>query len=800
MRLARISAALWTAACICLAGLCAFLFWQGAPIQTDLLALLPRTESNPIAERAAAAMAAAGSDRVVFLVSHREPEYAKTAARELASQLRSNGALQNVTDAVPPMDPRRVGNLYSPFRFGLLSETDRLALQRGDLAPEAWLVRRLASPVRLDSAGTLAADPFGLLDGFVLDLPYKHIRLYQDDGLLVAEDPQSPERTHVLVTAELPRSAFDDAIQRPVIAAVASAEAAIQVSHGAQTLRTGAVFYAESARRAASREMDWIGAISLSGIVVLLAATFRSVVPLGLGLLVVGIALVVATSVVLSVHRELHLLTLVFGASLIGEAIDYPIQYFAAHAEAGERWDARRGLVEILPGLTLALLTSVLGYAALMLMPFPAVSQIALFALTGLTSAYVSVVLLLPRLLARPRRRDLAYVIEPARQFAAACRRRVTRRRAWFVAACVITACLPGWMKLHPHDDVRSMATRPPHLLEQEARIRMITGMQASSEFFLVEADTPEEVLQREEALGERLRGLAERRSITYFQAVSAFVPSQRRQSENRDLVRRRLLNDRSGLQRTLDAVGFQPGTAAQLFEAMQASEGRLLEPEGWLASPTARAFRHLWLGKTDRGYASIVVPAGHASAEPLRAAADGLQGVALVDKVGSVSRLLHEYRVAFSYGVMLAVVLALLILGRRYRVQDCMTIVQPALLGVGVALAALGYGGVPVTLFSVLALMLVVGVGSNYAIFLVEGRQRQGGAFIAVLLSSATTLLSFGLLAFSSTPALAGFGLTLLIGIGTAVVLAPLALTATPKDPGQPPRPSHDVAASVVR
>ncbi|MCC7121847.1 MAG: hypothetical protein IT493_09865, partial [Gammaproteobacteria bacterium] len=540
--------------------------------------------------------------------------------------------------------------------------------------------------------------------------------------------------------------------------------------------------------------------ISIAGIVVLLAATFRSAVPLGLGLLVVGIALTVATAVALSVYRELHLLTLVFGASLIGEAIDYPIQYFAAHAEAGANWNARRGLRDILPGLTLALLTSALGYAALTLMPFPAVSQIALFALTGLTAAYVSVVLLLPGLLARPPRRELLSIVEPARRFVVACRRRMTPMRAVIIGACVIALCIPGWMQLQSRDDVRAMATRPPALLEQETRIRSITGLQASSEFFLVEADTAEQVLQREEALAERLRELVERRVLAHFQGVSSFVPSRQRQAANRELIERRLLGNPAALQGALDAVGFPAATTAQWIDAYRAAADRSMEPETWLASPAAGAFRHLWLGKTERGYASIVTPAGYAGTEALKTATQGLSGVTFVDKVGSVSRLLHDYRIAFGYGLVLAVALALLILGRRYRARDCIAIVQPALLGVGTALAVLGYAGVPMTLFSVLALLLVIGVGSNYAIFLVEGHRRQGGAFIAVLLSSATTLLSFGLLAFSSTPALAGFGLTLLIGIGAAVLFAPLALIATPKEPDEPQRELRDVAASVVQ
>ena len=76
------------------------------------------------------------------------------------------------------------------------------------------------------------------------------------------------------------------------------------------------------------------------------------------------------------------------------------------------------------------------------------------------------------------------------------------------------------------------------------------------------------------------------------------------------------------------------------------------------------------------------------------------------------------------------------------------------------------------------MGLMLVLGVGVNYAIFLREGGVRAAATLAGVLLSAGTTLLSFGLLAFSSMPALAGFGLTLLVGVGMAVLLAPMVLT----------------------
>jgi len=49
-------------------------------------------------------------------------------------------------------------------------------------------------------------------------------------------------------------------------------------------------------------------------------------------------------------------------------------------------------------------------------------------------------------------------------------------------------------------------------------------------------------------------------------------------------------------------------------------------------------------------------------------------------------------------------------------------------------------------------------------------------------LLSAVTALLSFGLLALSTMPALQHFGLTLLLGIGFTALLAPVSAPAPVK------------------
>jgi predicted exporter len=89
------------------------------------------------------------------------------------------------------------------------------------------------------------------------------------------------------------------------------------------------------------------------------------------------------------------------------------------------------------------------------------------------------------------------------------------------------------------------------------------------------------------------------------------------------------------------------------------------------------------------------------------------------------------------------------------------------------VAVAAQGWLGEPFQLAHILALLLLLGMGVDYGIFLLE-HEGDGAAWLAVVLGAASTWLAFGLLALSSTPALHAFGLTLMIGIAFVWAASP--------------------------
>lgn len=772
----RFRALIWLLLAIAVGATCASQFIGRSPLQSNLLALLPATERNPVAEEAANRLANAAGNRTIFLIGHSSDATAFAAARDFAAQLRASQGIRHVLADIPEIDFNQINDLYLPYRFNFLTDADRAALGNHEVNLAERIQNKLYAPFRFGLALSPVDDPFGFTDNWINRLPLRTLSLEPENGLLIT---RAMGKTWVFVAADLSGSAHNREIQGQVAASVRSAEAKLKKSHpDTELLRIGTVFYADSARSAAEQEVDRIGAVSLAGMLLLLYLVFRSLRPLGLGLLTVGFGIGTAVIVTIAVYGEIHLITLVFGASLIGEAIDYAVQYFAAHLGAGDKWQPMAGLRRITPGLMIALLTSLLGYAALSLAPFPALSQIALFALVGLSAACLSVFLLLPALLTRPSKRDPEKAVALLQRILLKWQNNISPRLCLTLAAAMLVIAIPGWLQLKADDDIHLLLAREPGLAAQEQKIRSIIGFDNSSQFFLVEGKSPDEVLRNEEKLTARLDGLIAEEQLNAYQSTSAFVPSQARQIENHALWKTRIFADEAGLIALLSDAGLRNEVATDQITTFTSSANRIMSVEDWLRTPLSTPFRHLWLNQTANGYASIVIPQGARNIQLLEQSTADLQAVTFVDKVHSVTALFQQYRQWSATWLLFATGIIYAVLWTRYRSRQAAIILMPTVLAMLVTLSVLGYLNSPLTLFNMMGLMLVLGVGINYAIFLREGGAHAAATLAGVMLSAGTTLLSFGMLAFSSMPALSSFGLTLLIGVGISAMLAPMLLS----------------------
>ena len=158
------------------------------------------------------------------------------------------------------------------------------------------------------------------------------------------------------------------------------------------------------------------------------------------------------------------------------------------------------------------------------------------------------------------------------------------------------------------------------------------------------------------------------------------------------------------------------------------------------------------------------------------------------IDPTGDFSSLLAKYRHRAVWLIGVSTILILVPLWWRYGARGALIVIAPAVAAVVLAPALIALAGQAISFFHVMALTIVLSIGVDFAIFCAEGSEgRRLSASLAVVLAAMTTLLSFGILAFSQVLAVHSFGLTLLLGVLIAFLLAPVALQVRPIRRHQP-------------
>ncbi|MDV6317784.1 hypothetical protein [Chromohalobacter sp. HP20-39] len=729
---------------VCLVAL-GWLLRDGLPADTRLTAMLPEDRQAPLVERASAKLGTSFEDRFVLLVHADDLSSATPALADALTE--ANGAtplldalIWRDTDLLDK-DPRAALDAY---RYRLLTPEIRQAIDaNGGMSLVAPALKALFSPV---ASPDPVRDPFGLLDAWLEERTASRVTP-RDGRLGVDIDGQRFD----LLIGELAASPYAPDAQQRLTTALADFKAA---HPEATLLRSGLIFHAAVGAEQAKHEISTIGLGALLGLIAVLLVVFRSPRVLLALLLPLASGLLMALTLTLALFGSLHLLTLAFGASLIGIAIDYALHLQSHRAIAGRAFQLRA----LLPGLTLGLVSSLVAYLAQTLTPLPGLRQMAIFAALGLLGAWLSVVLWLPR---------LRLPVSPATARLATRWERLTRAPwrltpGWVGVAVVILVTICIW-RLHSDDSLRLLSSSPAALLEQERIVQRHLGNDTGTHYLLVRGDDEAALLSRLDALHAPLERLQRQGVISGHVDLADSVPPPSRQNANLERVKRLY-------QAPLETLFTRAGLPETLAERARArlDASPVLDVATWLDTPLGEAQRRLWLGKTDNGgVAATVVLQGvedGAGEAPLRALAESTPGVTYIDRIERLSGLLGELRTHIAEWLALGLILLSTALTLRYR-RRTWRVLLPPLGATLIVLTSFAVAGIPLNVFSQLGLLLVLGIGLDAGIFNAE-HPRQAAAWLAISLSTLTSLLAFGLLAFSATPALHYLGLTCLIGL----------------------------------
>lgn len=643
-----------------------------ATVHTDIRALLPAAGESAWAERILA-HSTERSREVWILVGAQDTDTAAQAAHLFAQTARQVGL--SVQSPAEQFDLKALAQSLAPYRDSLLTDEDRAFLT--EASDKALLHRALSRLYRPVS---------------VSPLPFEDDPLGTFENALTAQAAASPfdftgpcvslkaplEGRHWCALTARPAEAMSAVGSTPVTQAIDKARKAMQARFAdARVVASGVPLISEEAAEAASSEATLIGAVSTVGIVVLVLAFFASLTPLVLTLTVLAASLVFAAATVLLVFGQVHVLTLVFGATLLGICVDYVFHVLCATATGLTGGEARQALLK---PLTLSLITTAVGYGVMAASPMPGLRQMALFCLAGLTAAYFNMLFVVPRFLKATSPKPFARAF--ARAFAALPTLK-GRARPLFVLALLAVAAA-GSLQLTAQNELQLLNRLSPAQLEQMRFVGKALSPESAGQLFVVTGETPDVVRGRAKALRERLAAL-----------------------------------DRFWL-----------------------SDQALLVP---LAGVTP------------------------ASLSSLKALEKELEGVRFVNTTAEVAQSLAHYRDGVFTALLITMGLIALLLTVALR-GGAWARWLPTFVSVALTLGVLGWLGIAFSLFTVLPLVLVVGLGADYAIVL-YGEKDATAAGNSVFLAASSTLLAFGLLAFSSTPALHAFGLTLSIAMAAVLV-----------------------------
>ncbi|MCH9001430.1 MAG: MMPL family transporter [Planctomycetes bacterium] len=677
-------------------------------------------------------------------------------------------------------------------------------------------------------AKQILRDPLGLHELLIESVraPRRGIESMVEEDIVVSKDG----RTAMIRVAGIEpagHTEFSKRITRAVFGAVDRANV-----DGLQIEYTGGYAIAATAER--SIRSDMIRSIFMSTVFLLLLFFFvyRHWVASIVALAPVALGILTAFGISSFLSTELTPVVAVIGAVLAGLGIDYGIHFlshYAGDGTAGLTHDqkTRRTIETVGPAMSAACVTSIIGFVAISRSGVAALRQFSIIGALGLACILIASLTLLPALLwavGRDNRRSatprlLHGGVEPLLSSLNANRKR------WITMSVVVMSSAVAICGLSPHGwfqfetDLTVMHPRPNPPLDAQRKLKEAFEHRSDGLFLYMKATSETEMAALAHEAARRLNSEVLRGAgvVGTFGAANLLPDPEgadARSAAIRDIDADAVLED---FRTALADSPFNPAAFDDYIEFLSAlfdcdpppsqalrrhpSVAELFFPIKAVANggPFQEAITvvRLQAPLSDRFHRDRVI-------KEVRDALEGLSGVTLtgMSVVGHDTERLIRRDLSRLLGVAAILVAGWLLLYFRSFVHAMLAFL-PAAFGLASLLAIMTLFDMRLNMVNLIGLPLLVGIGVDDGIFLVSLTKRRNGsdtagstaasgplapACHAVLMTTLTTVLTFGTLAFTSTPAIRSLGIMLAIGMvcclaGTLFLLAPILMGRPPAE-----------------
>jgi predicted exporter len=745
---------------------------------TDLSAFLPRTpsaEQQLLMDQLKDGLAS----RLILVGIEGADVHTRAAlSKEVARQLRDDPAFVTVNNGEPLNTERDRVFLFKNRYLLSPTVTPETFTTDGLHAAIAESIDMLASPAGLLVKSILPRDPTAEML-HLLERMDNGRQPQLEEGVWVSKDAET-----ALMLAQTRASGSDTDAQQQAMAAIRQAfndtVANNAAASEAKLLMSGPGVFSVQARDSIKSQVRLIFVISSVIIAALLLLLYRSFSALALGFLPVLTGILAGVAAVSLGFGVVHGITLGFGTALIGEAVDYSIYLFIQSGQADDSDTAinnQSWITKYWPTVRLGVLTSVFGFASLLLSGFPGLAQLGLYSIMGLIAAAAMTRFVLPHLLPH------GFHVRDTQSIGLRLSHLAQRAPAlkWAAVAMLITSCVILYMhrsNLWNHE-LSSLSPVSAADLALDARLRSDMGAPDARYIVVVSAESREAVLSSAEKASAALEPLVMQGNLAGFESPSRYLPSLATQK-----ARQASLPNKTELASRLESAVKDLPVRPQLFEPFlddveAARKQHLLTAAELENTSMAMAVDAL-----------LIQQNGHWSALlPLSATADGKLDTAAVREALNTSPdavfvdLKSESNKLYSGYLNEAILLSLtgliaiagLLLFALRSPSRVLRMILPLAAAVLTVTAGLALFGQQLIILHLIGLLLVVAIGSNYTLFFdppVPG-PIEPHTYASLLFANIATVIGFGLLAFSTVPVLQAMGMTVAPGVILALIFA---------------------------
>lgn len=736
-------------------------------IDTNLREISPNLDLDSHTLKAVDDLADNISKRVIFMVSGEDPEAVSKSVASLSKALATFPAISVLSSSSIKL-PKLIESL-SKHRFHLL--TDKQQKQLLTPKPDEIAAKAQAAMFSLSNAPLIPfeQDPIGWHSEYVTDLLKKISSDVNVSTSVKNQDDAGKLVHHQVIQLIMDRSKLNFDGQTALVTDLDRISNELVEKNGVQVRRSGSFFFAVSEATKSKKDISFISTVSMIGVFIILLFMFRTVWPIILPFVSIAAGVTFAFAVSHTLYGKVHIITILFGASLIGIVIDYSIHYFFHHAEHMHDEVDHHDILKrktsdkrLHNALLLSLVTSLLGYSALTFSDLGALKKVAVFSCCGLVMAWLSVICLghfaskkivihqgiITKLLA-----ILKFPLQP-----------FVTRHVWVFIVLLFAAAIFVTKNLNTSDDPRFFFKPDKALIANEVAVAKVASAYEPGRFVIINADSADKLYQYTSTFFDKVEAF-DGLEKSEFMSITNWIPSLDQQRQNYDLQKNLYLSD-GALDKLVPLLGLEASMVDKLRAEYQQSGNNLLKV-GDLTEMLKEVLPPIW-SQSESNYNNFILIARDIDFSAVDQLTSDLDNTLYFDMVRNAKEVLEGQRVSASQLLLVAYFLIGILLYIRYRqVAAIYTLLIPLCSTAALIVVLFLFGNV-FSLFHVMALFLVLGLGMDYSIFTFEMRGREATRNTtqhAILISSITSLISFGLMGLSSIPVAQNFGIVLFLG-----------------------------------